>query len=462
MKVKRSRIKHTRSTRREQRRPSLKVTADGAGVVSHAGARLLADMASRSGIGGDLSAALASIVKRPRRHAPGDVLVDLAVMLADGGECVSDLRVLRDQPGLFGEVASQPTAWRVLDSIDGACLAALQAARAAARRRVWAAGLAPAKITLDFDASLVNVHTEKEKAGPTYKRGFGFHPLFVFCDETSEALASKLRPGGAGANTAADHVEALEAAIRQLPVITKADDPEDGTDVLVRADTAGATHGFTDAIVAKGFEFSIGLDITEAVRLAVLEVPEAAWQTPMTQDMDYREDAGVAEITSYLDLSSWPKDTRAIVRREEPHVGAQFNLFDPAGWRHQVLITNSADDDIVYLEARHRGHARVEDHIKEAKDLGLLRFPGHDFAANAAWLLVVGIAADLQAWAQGLCLVGELAKCEPKRLRYCIWHAAGRLVSSGRRLILRLDASWPWAAQLAEAFERLGRLCFAT
>lgn len=170
----------------------------------------------------------------------------------------------------------------------------------------------------------------------------------------------------------------------------------------------------------------------------------------------------MAEITAYLDLSAWPEGTRAICRREEPHVGAQFNLFDPEGWRHQVFICNSTEADIVYLEARHRGHARVEDHIKEAKQLGLLRFPSHDFAANSAWLLVVGIAAYLQAWAQGLRLQGDLATCEPKRLRYCAWHAAGRLVSSGRRLVLRLDASWPRASELEAAFERLGHLTFRT
>ena len=250
----------------------------------------------------------------------------------------------------------------------------------------------------------------------SHKRGFGYHPLFVFLDETGEALAAKLRPGSAGANTAADHVELLDAAIAQLPVTTKATDPEGGAEVLVRADTAGATHGFVDAIVGHGFEFSIGFDVTEAVRRAILDVPEAAWQVPMDQDMAEREGAGVAEITSYLDLSAWPEGTRAIGRREEPHVGAQFNLFDPAGWRHQVFITSSADADIVYLEAAHRGHARVEDHIKEAKAFGLLRFPGRSFAANAAWLLVVLVAQDLIAWAQRLCFVGELARAQAPAL----------------------------------------------
>ena len=214
--------------KRSRRRPRLKVTADGHGMASHAGTRLLADIAERSGLGAQLTRALAPVVQGHRRHAPGDVLVDLAVMLADGGECVSDLKVLRDQPDLFGEVASQPTTWRLLDAIDTGLLAGLQAARAEPRARAWAAGLAPARLTLDFDASLVDLHSEKELAAPTYKKGFGYHPLFVFLDETGEALAAKLRPGSAGANTAADHVGLLDAAVAQLPVTTKADGPRGG------------------------------------------------------------------------------------------------------------------------------------------------------------------------------------------------------------------------------------------
>ncbi len=462
MKVKSSRRRPSLAVKRSRRRPSLKVAPDGHGLVSHAGTRLLADLAERSGLGADLSAALAPLVKAPRRHAPGEVLVDLAVMLADGGECVLDLKTLRGQPGLFGEVASQPTAWRLLDAIDEELLSGLQAARAAARGRAWAAGLAPAKLTLDFDATLVNLHSEKERAEPTYKKGFGYHPLLVYLDQTGEALAGKLRPGSAGANKASDHVELLDAAVAQLPVRTKADDPEGGVEVLVRADTAGATHGFVDAIVEKHLEFSIGFDITEAVRLAITDVPADAWAVPVTQELAEREEAGVAEITAYLDLWAWPEGTRAICRREEPHPGANFNLFDPDGWRHQCFITNSADPDIVYLEARHRGHAHVEDHIKDAKATGLLRFPGHSFASNSAWLLVVLMAQDLGAWAQGLCFEGDLATCLPKRLRYCAWHTAGRLVRTGRRTFLRLDAAWPWAKQLAQAFERLGGLSFAT
>jgi hypothetical protein len=445
-----------------RRRPRMRVRADGRGLVSHAGTRLLADMAERSGLQADLSAALSPLVRRRRRHDPGRVLVDLAVTAADGGVCVSDLAPMRNQPALFGPVASQPTAWRLLDAIDEKLLARIQSARARAGRRAWAAGLAPDRVTLDFDATLIDVHSEKEKAKPTYKKGFGFHPLLVFLDETSEALAGMLRPGCAGPNTAEDHVALLAEAMAQLPVKPRAEDPQDGVEFLVRADSAGATHGFVNAIVERHMEFSIGFDVTEAVRLAILKVPKPAWTEAMRQDTEPREGAQVAEITQYLDLSTWPEGTRAICRREEPHPGAQCTIFEPDGWRHQVFITNSSDPDIVYLEARHRGHARVEDRIKNGKAAGMDHFPCHDFAANAAWLLTVLIACDLIAWSQALCLDGEMAKAEPKRLRWALWHTAGRITNSGRRRILHLDLAWPWAASLERAFQRLNQLDFAT
>jgi Transposase DDE domain group 1 len=440
----------------------MRVTADGKGLVSHAGTRLLADVAERTGLEADLSWALSPLVRRRRRHDPGSVLVDLAVTAADGGVCVSDLAPLRNQPRLFGPVASQPTGWRLLDAIDDELLARVQTALARTRRRVWAAGLAPQRVTLDFDATLIDVHSDKEQATPTYKKGFGYHPLLVFLDETSEALAGTLRPGRAGANDAADHVALLEQALDQLPVKPKAADPENGVEMLARADSAGATHGFVNAIVERGLEFSIGFDVTEAVRLAILEVPKGAWVQAMRQDMEPREGAQVAEITQYLDLSTWPRGTRAICRREEPHPGAQCSIFEPDGWRHQVFITTSTDPDIVYLEARHRGHARVEDRIKNGKDTGLDHFPGHDFAANTGWLTTVLIACNLTAWSQGLCLDGEMAKAEPKRLRWALWHTAGRITTSGRRRTLHLDAAWPWANTLARAFGRLERLHFTT
>lgn len=446
--------------KRNRSRPALKVTADGTGVAAHAGTRLLADMADALGLTAGLSAAMAPTRRRRSAHDPGRVLVDLAVMVADGGTSLSDLKVLRDQPDLFGSVASDPTAWRVLDSIDDKAMAAINAARASVRAVAWAAGARPPAdfIVLDFDATLVTSHSEKEQAAPNYKKGFGFHPLLCFVDATNDALAGVLRPGNAGSNTAADHVAVLDAALAQLPVKTKAADPEGGEWMLARADSAGATHGFVGALRERGLEFSVGFPMDEAVRKAVLGLGPRAWIEAIRQDCEQREGAEVAEITDRLDLSAWPAGTRAIVRREEPHPGAQLSFSDLDGHRFQVFICDSTDPDISYLEARHRGHARVEDRIRNAKQTGLANFPCHDFDNNAAWLIVVLMACDLIACTQQLALEGNLAKAEPKRLRYCLLHTAGRIASSGRRTRLRLQANWAWSKDLVAAFAKLDTL----
>ena len=447
-------------------RPPLKVTADGKGVASQAGTRLLAEMADDSGLTGALSAALAPMCKRRRRHDPGRVLVDLAVTIAGGGDALSNLVTLRHQPQVFGAVASVPTAFRVVDAVDGELLAAIRVARAEVRRAVWAAGLNPVTtdgyVTLDFDATLLDAHSDKERAAPTYKKGYGFHPLGCWLDNTSEALAAILRPGNAGANTADDHVGVLDAALAQLPVAPLGLDPVNGVPMLARADSAGTSHGFLNALRRRGIEFSVGFDITEAVRFAILDVPADAWVEAVHQDYELREGAGVAELTALLDLSGWPAGTRAICRREEPHCGAHFTLFEPEGWRYQVFLTDSPDDDLPYLEARHRGHARVEDRIRCAKDTGLRNLPFFEFSNNAVWVELVLMAQDLIAWTQGLCLTGKLAKAEPKALRYMLLHVAGRLVRGGGAVNLRLQEDWPWAGYLARAFATLRGLSFAT
>ncbi len=367
--------------------------------------------------------------------------------------------MLRQQPELFGEVASTPTAWRVLDSLGPGLLTRLTAATARARSRVWDLGLAPERVTLDFDATLVEVESEnKEQAAPNYKHGFGYHPLLVYLDQTGEAVWGTLRPGNAGSNTAQDHQELLDEALAQLPLRTRKQDPERGLEVLVRSDSAGASHGFVNAIVSRGLEFSVGFDITGPVREAILRLPDGSWLPAISKDMEDLEGAEVTEITSLLDLCKWPVGSRVLVRREEPHPGANYNLFDPGGMRHQALITNSQDPDMAYLEARHRLHARVEDQIKDAKDCGLANFPCRSFQANQVWLFLVQLAQNLLCWAKRLCLGQDLWLARPKLLRYQLLHMAGRLVRSGRRTSLRLDANWPWAGELERAFQRLRAL----
>jgi hypothetical protein len=429
------------------------VTADGSQVVGHAGARLLSDLADEVGLTSALSVAMAPTKRRRRGHDRGEVLVDLAVMIADGGDAISDLAVLRDQPDLFGQVASTPTAWRTLEAVDAGALERMAVARAQARRRVWAAGADPGFYVIDFDGTLITAHSEKQGAAPTYKRGFGHHPLLAFLDATGEALAGILRPGNAASNTTADHVDLLAMALAQLPV-----DPE-AVEVIARADSAALTHGFVDTCRSAHVLFSIGFDLTEAVRTACLAVPATRWRPAITADgRDEREGADVAEITDLVDLGRWPDGTRAIARREEPHPGAQLTFTDADGHRFQVFITDQTDTDIAYLEALQRGRGRAEKLICNLKDTGLSNLPSADMAINAAWLTTALIAHDLLAWTRLITLDGDLAHAEPKRLRYCLLHAAGVIARSGRRTRLRLAAGWPWANDLVAAFNRVNNL----
>jgi len=430
---------------------SVQVVADAEGLTSRAGTALVAALADRVGLTAAFSEALAGLRERRSRHDPGCVVRDLALTLADGGDCLADLRALRDQESLFGAVASDATAWRTLAALDERRLMAIRQARAEARRRVWEQAGAPERVILDIDGTLVTAHSDKEGAAGTYKGGFGFHPLLCYEATSEEALAGLLRPGNAGFNTAQEHIEVLERALAQLPAEAI------GPGLLVRADRAGATHEFVDHVVARGLRFSTGLDLTERVRHAILALPESAWQPALASDGEDREGAWVAELA--LDLSAWPAGTRAICRRERPHPGAQLSFTDHNGYRFQVFLTNQQGSRIARLEQLHRARAACEDRIRCGKESGLRNLPFRAFQANAAWLELVLVGQDLLCWTQRLLLAGtELARCEPKRLRYRLLHVAGRLTRHARRLVLHLPHAWPWRSELLQAFERVRAL----
>ena len=228
---------------RDGRCVTVDVTADGAGLLSHAGSALPAQVADRLGLTRALSSRLAAIRQWRRGHDPGRMTRDLAVMLADGGECVSDLGAVRDERSLFGPVASDSTALRMVDRVasEPGLLEAVRSAHAQARERFWTLHGAPERLTIDVDATLITAHSEKENAAGSYKGGFGFFPLQAYTDETREALGGLLRPENAGANTAADHVAALDLALAQIPALYI-----ESIEIPVRADSAGATRGLAD------------------------------------------------------------------------------------------------------------------------------------------------------------------------------------------------------------------------
>jgi len=277
------------------------------------------------------------------------VLADLAVMIADGGDALAHLAALRDQDKLFSSVASDATAWRVVDRVDAGHLPRLHAVRTAAREHAWAAGAGPdlaAGLVIDIDATITVAHSEKANAAKTWKKTFGFHPLLAYLDRPDvaggEALAGLLRPGNAGSNTVADHITVLGMALDALPAHARPRPGQpDSARVLVRTDAAGATHGFAAAARAAGCQLSLGYPVDGDVQAAVLALPAQAWTAAYDIDGEPREGAWLAEVTDLVDLSKWPEGSRVIVGRERPHPGAQLRFTDADGHRFTAFLTDT-------------------------------------------------------------------------------------------------------------------------
>jgi hypothetical protein len=445
------------------RRPKITVSADGKGLVSQAGGLLLAEALRVTGLGRGLAAGLAGW-RAPRAvHDPGKIVSDLVVTLALGGDCLADVAVLRAWPELAGPVASDPVVSRLISALAAEgprALRAIRKARAAARERAWALagdrapGADGSLIPVDIDATIVLAHSEKEKAAPTWKKTYGFHPLAAFADHGAgaggEALAILLRAGNAGSNTASEHIEVARLALAQLPRRAR-------RRVLIRTDSGGGTHEFLAWLASPGrrLHYSVGMTLTEEMQDAILALPDRVWEPAYDAGGQVRPGAWVAELTGLLDLTGWPAGMRVIVRKERPHPGAQLRFTDINGHRFTAFATGTRRGQLADLELRHRRRARCEDRIRNAKDTGLRNLPLQGFDQNQLWCELVAMASELTAWMQMLALEGPARAWEPKRLRLRLFSAAGRLVRGGRRLRLRLAATWPWAPQLTAAITRL-------
>jgi len=340
-----------------------------------------------------------------------------------------------------------------------------------------------------LDANLCEL--EKELAEPNFK-GFGYHPLLAFCDNTGEPLAGMLRKGSAGSNTAADHLAVLEAAITALP-------PAFRRTLMVTCD--GASHGLIarlDKLASRrGYEltYSVGWELGTREKAAIAAAPQAAWQIAVDHRGEVRErraddackdwqcphrgcwvqEAHVTELTGLLregpagdQLAGWPASMRIFARRERPHPGAQLTLFEAEdGWRYSLHVTNLPATlrgwraNPAYIDAAQRVHARVEDGIRTGKVCGIGRFPSHAMAMNKAWFTAALIAGTLLAWLRLLALDSALARAEPKTLRYRILHAAARITRGARRRQLKIQASWPWATDIVTAWDRITALAHA-
>ncbi len=465
--------------------PRVRVDARGASALSQAGGVLLVETIRAADLDEGLSRALAPWRKPGAVHDPAKVLLDLAVAVALGGDCLADAAVVRAEPALFGLVASDATICRTIAALardartTEAVLAAVDQARAAARARVWRLAeqrapdhdvTAARPLVVDVDGVLVTAHSEKEQAAPTFKKGFGHHPLVAFVDHgpqgTGEPVGVLLRRGNAGSNTAADHVTVLRQALRQLPGVN-ASARSLGRTVLVRIDGAGCSHAVLDYLHARKLGYSVGFTLPDTTAELLERIPESAWTDAYDSEGHVREGAMVAELTGLLDLSGWPPAMRVIVRKERPHPGAQLRITDVNGWRVTAFATNTPaggpGSQLPELELRHRRRARAEDRIRCMKDSGLRNLPLHGFDANRIWLAVVALAADLVAWMQTLALHDHAARrWEPKRLRLRIFSLAGVLAATARTVTAHLSARSPWADLAVQALTRLRAITAAT
>jgi hypothetical protein len=466
---------------------ALKVTADGKGLVGHAGAILLRKTADQAGLTGLLSGALTQKHTSPL-IGRGIALVSMAAAIALGATSMSDIALLAHLAPLLGAAPSGPTIRRALDLAGSPrMLDRIARARAKARAHAWAligatgagfpwlviAGkVLEGWVVIDMDATLITAHSDKDGAAPTWKKGYGFHPLGAWCRNTRECLAMKLRPGNAGSNTFTDHEEVLAAALKQVPSRFR-------RKVIVRVDGAGASHDLVKHLLSlntrlKKALFTTGWMITAADEDAIAKLPPGAWKPGTCQDGSAEQDKDVAEITYLLSRAeNWPDGLRFIVRRVKPSRRQAKNLtaFEKkTGWRYSVICTNIPDSGIggvpgshhpQFIDVLHREHACAETAgVRTAKAMGLRGLPSKTWQVNAGWVIAANIAADLAAWTR---LLGhhdqeELQDANPDTLRYRVWHLPARLARHARQRTLAISADWPWAEAFLTCWQRLSAL----
>jgi hypothetical protein len=382
---------------------------------------------------------------------------------------------------LFGPVASDPTAWRLLSTMDSTVLGRLGAARAQARDLAWAqqienrgglpqtsaAGPAVPGLVLDMDASVVLCHSDKESATPTWKHTFGYHPLFCFLDNTREALSGMLREGRAGSNTTADHITVLDHALAQIPDVHRHSEP-----ILIRSDSAGCTYGLLTHIrglreCGVDARFSVGVAITEPIRQAIVHAKQHSdWIPALDSDGEPRDGAQICELTGLVPDDGYPPGTRFIVRRERPHPGAQLSLFDTIeGLRHQVMATDTGRARVDPVPGspsprprpRRGPHPHRHGHRLRPLPVPRVRHQRRLAAGGPDRYRPARLDPTTPSRRRPL-LDGGLAAAEPKKLRYRLLHVAARITRSARQTRLRIAEHWPWATDLATAFTRLNAL----
>lgn len=449
--------------------PALPVTTTGQSLVSHAGLNVVASFVDALGFRDLCEDRLGQFVPATARHRPGTILGSLAVMLAGGGEHVSDLDILRAGDGVFGTVASNATVSRFFErtvtspelfAYGFATLARELRSRAweaAGERNPALAATAADPLIIDLDATLVTSHSDKEQAAGTYKGGYGFAPFVASVDYgtgngTGEVLAAFLRPGNAGANSAEDHIRVFTQAIHQLPdAFYDEHGALIGEKVLVRTDSAGASRKFLHYLASLGVQFSVSYPVPVMKAHMVAWINDKKyWQPALDQAGNERTNAWVVNATEVMGLTDYPAGTNLYLRAEPLHPGAQATLLDTDGHRVTAFLTNAPRWHGPTLDARHRARGRCENRIKTLKNTGLGKLPFYDVHANQAWASLAALAMNLISWLQ----LAALPTSHPargwdvKRWRYRLFATAGKLITRARRTWLLIPDKAPEAGTI--------------
>ena len=412
-------------------------------AVANAGLVLTASLAERLGV----EAAADELIRlgeRPGARRPGRKVMTLVQAMVAGGDCIDDVDVLRcgSTETVLGHKAMAPsTCGTFLRSFTFGHVRQLDRLAETVLARAWAAGAGPGAepMTIDMDSTICEVHGHhKQGASFGYTRVRGLHPLLATRAETGEVLHVRMRKGSANSGRGAERfVNELVARVRRAGATGQ---------LTLRADSGFWSSKSIAACQRLGVLVSITVAQHQVIRELIANIDEAAWV-----DIDYTT-GGVAQVAE----TSW-KQLRLVVRRTRL-VGPQATLWPD--WRHHAFVTDRAGDPVA-LDADHRQHAVVELAIRDLKEgSGLAHMPSGKFNANAAWLVLAGLAHNMVRWVAHLGL-GQPGPVVAKTIRRRLIALPGRITRSARRDHLRLPRRWPWQAEFTRAAVRIRSLPLA-
>jgi Transposase DDE domain group 1 len=411
-------------------------------LTSHAGTVLVHDFAQRVGVAELLDQEL-HVKRRKRGYEESEAIKGLIYNMIVGGEHLSDLDVLRGDPGTQELVDAEgilapTTAGEFLRKFDMGDVQDLQRVHLRLQERVRP-HQASTTCTIDLDSSIYEqCSTTKEGSTKAYNGEVGYHPLLAFWAEEGELLFSHLRRGNA--HTARNVVWFLRQMRKRVPETSAK---------RLRADSGFYSHGVVEWCEVEGFTFTITAEQTEPLLAAITALPDQSWQNLPEYEL--------AEVTELrYQPTGWAHPYRYVVKRELA-VRKSGELY----WKYHAPVTNDEGRSARALVVWHLQHAAMENAIKEHKSgFGLEKLPTQKFHANWAYLLIGQLAFNLLAWFKRLVLPSAYHQATVKTIRHHLLNLAGKLVHTARQCFLMLSDRYRYQAVWRFAIGRLAHLQF--